>query len=204
MKRKVLMAAVAMMAALSVQAQHQYREGQSTIQPRVGVSFSDMTGDEDSKMKVGLTYGVNMEYYVTEEFSLEGGLLFTNQGAKFKASDAKLNNYYFAIPLTANYYILPGLAIKAGVQPAFRVKTNMTVDGTTIDVDRTLDFLKDQYDDSDVKFTRFDLSIPVGLSYEYSRFVFDARYHFGLTKVLSNLDDVSRNRMIVVTLGYKL
>ena len=115
-----------------------------------------------------------------------------------------MNNYYFAVPLTANYYVLPGLAIKAGLQPAYRVKTNMRVDGTTIDMDRTLDYLNTFYNDTDIKINKFDLSIPVGLSYEYSRFVLDARYNFGLTKLFSNVDDDSRNRMIVVTLGYKL
>ena len=203
MKRIVIMVAVAIMAALSVKAQH--KEGETTIQPRVGVTFSDLTGEEDTKMKVSLTYGAEMEYYVTEQFSLAGGFLFTNQGTKFSgSSDGKLNNYYFAVPLTANYYVLPGLAIKAGLQPAYRVKTNMRVDGTTIDMDRTLDYLNTFYNDTDIKINKFDLSIPVGLSYEYSRFVLDARYNFGLTKLFSNVDDDSRNRMIVVTLGYKL
>ena len=203
MKRIVIMVAVAIMAALSVKAQH--KEGETTIQPRVGVTFSDLTGEEDTKMKVSLTYGAEMEYYVTEQFSLAGGFLFTNQGTKFSgSSDEKLNNYYFTVPLTANYYVLPGLAIKAGLQPAYRVKTNMRVDGTTIDMDRTLDYLNTFYNDTDIKINKFDLSIPVGLSYEYSRFVLDARYNFGLTKLFSNVDDDSRNRMIVVTLGYKL
>ena len=203
MKRIVIMVAVVMMAAFSVKAQH--KEGETTIQPRVGVTFSDLTGEEDTKMKVSLTYGAEMEYYVTEQFSLAGGFLFTNQGTKFSgSSDEKLNNYYFTVPLTANYYVLPGLAIKAGLQPAYRVKTNMKVDGTTIDLDRTLDYLKTYFNDTDIKINKFDLSIPVGLSYEYSRFVLDARYNFGLTKLFSNVDDDSRNRMIVVTLGYKL
>lgn len=203
MKRIVITVAVVMMAAFSVKAQH--KEGETTIQPRVGVTFSDLTGEEDTKMKVSLTYGAEMEYYVTEQFSLAGGFLFTNQGTKFSgSSDEKLNNYYFTVPLTANYYVLPGLAIKAGLQPAYRVKTNMRVDGTTIDMDRTLDYLNTFYNDTDIKINKFDLSIPVGLSYEYSRFVLDARYNFGLTKLFSNVDDDSRNRMIVVTLGYKL
>ena len=180
MKRIVIMVAVVMMAAFSVKAQH--KEGETTIQPRVGVTFSDLTGEEDTKMKVSLTYGAEMEYYVTEQFSLAGGFLFTNQGTKFSgSSDEKLNNYYFTVPLTANYYVLPGLAIKAGLQPAYRVKTNMRVDGTTIDMDRTLDYLNTFYNDTDIKINKFDLSIPVGLSYEYSRFVLDARYNFGLT-----------------------
>lgn len=202
MKKMIFTVAAAMMVALSVRAQHE--EGETSIQPRVGVTFSDLTDEEDTKMKVNLTYGIELEYYVSEQFGLAGGFLFTNQGTKFSGGDDKLNNYYFAVPLTANYYVLPGLAIKAGVQPAYRVKTNMRVDGTTIDMDRTLEYLSTAFNDNDVKINKFDLSIPVGLSYEFMKFTLDARYNFGLTKLFSNVDDDSRNRMIVVTLGYKL
>ncbi len=196
------MVAAAMMVALSVHAQHE--EGETSIQPRVGVTFSDLTGEDDTKMKVSLTYGIEMEYYVSDNFSLAGGFLYTNQGTKFSSSDDKLNNFYFAVPLTANYYVLPGLAIKAGLQPAYRVKTNMKVDGKTIDLDRTVDYLSTYYQDNDIKISKFDLSIPVGLSYEFANITLDARYNFGLTKLFLNVDDNTRNRMIVVTLGYKL
>ncbi len=202
MKRMLLMVAAAMMVALSVHAQHE--EGETSIQPRVGVTFSDLTGEDDTKMKVSLTYGIEMEYYVSDNFSLAGGFLYTNQGTKFSSSDDKLNNFYFAVPLTANYYVLPGLAIKAGLQPAYRVKTNMKVDGKTIDLDRTVDYLSTYYQDNDIKISKFDLSIPVGLSYEFANITLDARYNFGLTKLFLNVDDNTRNRMIVVTLGYKL
>jgi opacity protein-like surface antigen len=198
----LLMVAAAMMVALSVHAQHE--EGETSIQPRVGVTFSDLTGEDDTKMKVSLTYGIEMEYYVSDNFSLAGGFLYTNQGTKFSSSDDKLNNFYFAVPLTANYYVLPGLAIKAGLQPAYRVKTNMKVDGKTIDLDRTVDYLSTYYQDNDIKISKFDLSIPVGLSYEFANITLDARYNFGLTKLFLNVDDNTRNRMIVVTLGYKL
>lgn len=202
MKRMLLMVAAAMMVALSVHAQHE--EGETSIQPRVGVTFSDLTGEDDTKMKVSLTYGIEMEYYVSDNFSLAGGFLYTNQGTKFSSSDDKLNNFYFAVPLTANYYVLPGFAIKAGLQPAYRVKTNMKVDGKTIDLDRTVDYLSTYYQDNDIKISKFDLSIPVGLSYEFANITLDARYYFGLTKLFLNVDDNTRNRMIVVTLGYKL
>lgn len=202
MKRMLLMVAAAMMVALSVHAQHE--EGETSIQPRVGVTFSDLTGEDDTKMKVSLTYGIEMEYYVSDNFSLAGGFLYTNQGTKFSSSDDKLNNFYFAVPLTANYYVLPGFAIKAGLQLAYRVKTNMKVDGKTIDLDRTVDYLSTYYQDNDIKISKFDLSIPVGLSYEFANITLDARYNFGLTKLFLNVDDNTRNRMIVVTLGYKL
>lgn len=190
------MVAVAMMAAVSVKAQH--REGDYSIQPRVGVTFSTLTNTDDAKMKLNLTYGAEYEYYIYDQFSLAGGLLFTNQGTKFSDNNSTLNNYYFAVPITANYYVLPGLALKAGLQPAFRVKTNMKVDGQTYDFDRVMDFL---FDNSDVKMNKFDLSIPVGMSYEYNGVTLDARYNFGLIKLFSGVDDTVLNQVIAITLG---
>ena len=55
-----------------------------------------------------------------------------------------------------------------------------------------------------MKINKFDLSIPIGLSYEISNVTLDARYNFGVTKVFSGLDTAVRNQLFVVTLGYKL
>ena len=192
------MVVAAMMATVGANAQH--REGDYSIQPRIGVTFSTLTNTDDAKMKLNLAYGVEFEHYITEQFSVAGGLLFTNQGTKFN-DDSALNNYYCALPLTANYYVLPGLALKAGLQPAFRVKTNMKANGQTYDIDKVMEYL---FEDTDVKMNKFDLSIPVGLSYEYNGITLDARYNFGVTKLFSGIDDAVRNQVITITLGYKL
>ena len=208
MKSLLLLAVLAM--TMSAQAQHE--EGEVTIQPRVGISFSNITGDdlfsEDTKMKVNLTYGFEAEYYFTDKVSVAAGLLFTNQGYKcdyYEASNSKytanFDNYYAAVPITFNYYIVEGLAVKAGVQPSFRVKTKLKVDGSKMDLDEALDFL---FPHQEVTLKKFDLSIPVGFSYEYNKIVFDARYNFGLIKVFKGIDLSSRNSLITLTLGYKL
>ena len=199
MKKFFLMVVAAMMAIAGANAQH--REGDFSIQPRVGVTFSTLTNTDDAKMKLNLAYGVEFEHYITEQFSVAGGVLFTNQGTKFSNGNSTLNNYYCAVPLTANYYVLPGLALKAGLQPAYRVKTNMKADGQKYDLDKALDIL---FHDTDVKMNKFDFSIPVGLSYEYNGITLDARYNFGVTKMFSGVDDSARNQVITITLGYKL
>ena len=55
---------------------------------------------------------------------------------------------------------------------------------------------------SDTEMSRFMLSVPVGLSYEYSNFVLDARYNFGVTDLFKGLGTM-RNNVIQLTLGYK-
>ena len=197
MKKIFVLAVAAMMATVSAMAQH--REGDNTIQPRVGISMSTLTNWDDAKMKVDLAYGVEFEHFFTEDFSAAAGLLFTNQGAKLE-NDVKMHLYYAAFPITANYYVLPGLAVKAGVQPAYRVKSQVKNSDVTVDFDR---FMEGLFIGNDLSMPKFELAIPMGLSYEYNGFTLDARYNFGLTKLITGIDDAIYQRVIVVTLGYK-
>ena len=199
MKKIFVMVAAAMMATVNANAQH--RDGDISIQPRVGVTLSTLTNTDDSKMKLDVAFGVEIEHYITEQFGVAAGVLYTSQGCKFKEDNSAFNNYYCAVPITANYYVLPGLALKAGVQPAFRVKSNLKADGKSYNLDKAMELL---FDDTDVKMNKFDLSIPVGLSYEYNGLTLDARYNFGHTKLFSGIDSSIRNQVIIITLGYKI
>ena len=205
MKKKLLLFFV-MAMAMTAEAQHE--EGDLTIQPRVGLTFSTITNQDDIKTKINITYGFETEYYFIDKMSVAGGLLFTNQGYKFDYYDisnskytAKFDNYYAAIPITFNYYIIDGFAVKLGVQPAFRVKTKLKMDNEKLDLDDAMDVL---FPMEDVSLNKFDFSIPIGFSYEYNHMTVDARYNFGLTKLFKGVDDSSRNSVFVLTLGYKL
>jgi hypothetical protein len=204
--KKILTLVALMAVTLSAKAQHE--EGDVTIQPRVGITISNIT--DGDKSKTNLTYGVDFERFFTDQFSVSLGLMFTNQGCKYdifsadvtgdkKINDIKFNIYYGILPIMANYYVLPGLALKAGIQPAYRVKANLESDGTKLDLDNTLDALFG----GDTKLNTFDLSIPVGVSYEYAGITLDARYNFGVTKLISNAQKSIYNKVITVTLGYK-
>ena len=91
----------------------------------------------------------------------------------------------------ANVYLTAGLAVKVGVQPGFNVGNSVTVDGNTMSSS------KKDYDG----IKSVALSIPVGLSYEISNVVLDARYNWGVTKAFHGLD--SKNSVFQVTIGYK-
>ena len=197
MKKILVMAVAALMVTLRVSAQHE--EGDLTIQPRVGVTMSNITNTDGAKMKLNVTFGVEFEHFFTDEFSVAAGVLFTDQGAKLD-DDVTMNIYYGHLPITLNYYVLPGLAAKVGIQPGFRVKANVNEDGTKIDFDK---FLATLYPGEDVKMSTFDLAFPVGLSYEYSRVTLDARYNWSVLKLLKGIDETVRNSAFAITLGYK-
>ena len=194
--------------AVTLSAQAQYEEGDITIQPKVGMTISNIT--DGDKSKINLTYGVEFERFFADQFSASLGVMFTDQGCKWNiysidgagnvSDDMKLDIYYGTLPIMANYYVLPGLALKAGIQPAFRVKARIKYKGEKVDFDNYIDQM---FDGTGNKMNTFDLSIPVGLSYEFKRVTVDARYNFGVTKLISNTDKGYYNKVFIMTLGYK-
>ena len=49
----------------------------------------------------------------------------------------------------------------------------------------------------------YDFAIPLGVSYEFSHVVLDARYNFSMTDALSVMGETSRNSVFQLTIGYK-
>jgi len=107
----------------------------------------------------------------------------------------QVNLGYLNIPIVANYYLAKGFAIKAGIQPGFLLSAKQKVDGIGNTPSENID-IKDGY-------KSFDLSIPLGLSYEYEKAVFDLRYNLGVTKLNKEGDESCKNSVIQFTVGYK-
>ncbi len=193
--KKLLLLAIVLLSSAGIMAQE--REGTLTVQPRVGMNLSSMT--DYNKMKFGYAFGMEMEYQITDIFSLSAALMYSDQGAKDDetGTDEILDIDFVNVPIMLNCYVVPGLAVKAGVQPAFRTKTSVKYDGMKMDVD----WLLKQYG-TDTEMSKFMLSVPVGLSYEYNHFVLDARYNIGVTDLFKG-EGIMRNNVIQLTLGYK-
>lgn len=203
MKRLLILTAILMMAIV-VKAQHE--EGDFMVQPKFGMNIATLS-DADKSI-TDLHFGLEAEYMVTDNFSLGLGVILSNQGAKYDFWDEYngQNKYtvdldYVHVPILASYYVLPGLAVKAGIQPGFKMRAKAKFDDRTIDLDE-LYKLGSVLLDEDIKVSKFDFSIPVGASYEYKNFVLDARYNWGLLKVM-NVGDAFYNRCFMLSLGYK-
>jgi hypothetical protein len=229
--KKIMMIAAMMVAAVTANAQNEV--GQITLQPKVGLNIASATGDIkignetfDKKSKAGFVAGVEAEYGLAEKVGLVAGILYSQQGAKFSksynAAGIAVGEYkytasldYIKIPILVQYYVIPGLAIKAGIQPGFNVRKKVSGDSSlSADIMNTLTneekaqankYLSDETAAIDKKFKddlkAFDFSIPVGISYEYQSFVLDARYNIGLTKVVKDFN--CKNSVFQITLGYK-
>ena len=183
--KKLLMIAAMVAAAFTVKAQSE--AGTTFLKPLVGINVSNITeGNGDAK--VGLAAGAEFGYQVSDNFALTVGAIYSMQGAK--NDDVKYNLEYINIPILLNAYITKGLAVKVGIQPGFKTKGELKANGVSV---------KDDLIGEEVK--SFDFSIPVGLSYEFTDFVIDARYNWGISKMVEGFD--SKNSVFQFTLGYK-
>ena len=163
--KKLFLLATIMLASVGAYAQHAV--GSFTLQPKVGMTIANLTGDNNSDSRIGFVGGAELEYQATDIFSVSAGVLYSMQGAKYSENNltqtAKLD--YFNV----------------------NSKFEASKGGSSLQ--------------SDIDAKTVDFSIPVGLSYEYSNVVLDARYNWGLTKTYEGVD--SKNSVFQITLGYK-
>lgn len=188
--KKIFLMAVLVLSSIATYAQHAV--GSLTVQPRIGVNIANLTKSEGADSRIGLVAGAELEYQVSDIFSISGGALYSQQGCK--SSDdgvtATMKLDYINIPILANVYVVKNLAVKVGIQPGFNVNSSAKASVGDTSAETDFDGTKS-----------FDFSIPVGLSYEFSNVVLDARYNFGVTKVFDGSDNC--NSVFQIALGYK-
>ena len=209
----------------------QERVGTFSLIPKIGVSLANLSGEEiyynDSEISVKGKYnarfvgGVEAVYQMLPTTSVSIGVGYVQQGCRF--SDLEIGNPqtisegwddirsrldYIQCPLTINQYLTDGLAVKAGIQLGFLVNSDFSFSLTPIK--HFTDGSKEYGNTEDIKIDQkdvmrsVDVSIPVGLSYEYLNVVLDARYHFSLTDIYKDKSWPSeKNKVVTITVGYK-
>ncbi len=175
----------------------QWSVGSITVQPKIGINGANITDADNSDSRIGLVLGGEFEYRVSPIFSLSAGALYSMQGCKGTAEDedgntgdVSLKLDYINVPILANVYVVKGLAIKLGIQPGFNVRHKATATVSGVNVTTNLPGVKS-----------VDFSIPIGVSYEFNRFVIDGRYNLGVTKLIDGAD--SKHSVFQFTFGYK-
>lgn len=230
MKKLFVMAVIAIVFTSSVKGQE--RVGTFSLIPKIGVSIANVSGDKvvvddvkvlsmEGKYNARFIGGVEAEYQMLPTTSVSLGVAYVQQGCRFPdlvtgdpndisegLSKMRDKLDYIQCPLTVNQYVAEGLALKAGVQLGFLVKSNFSCNVTPIThhPDGAKEYGKTEKIEMDQKSVRrsMDISIPIGLSYEYLNVVLDARYHFGLARLYK--DDSwpkEKNKFFTFTVGYK-
>lgn len=224
--KKFFLVAVMTVAAITASAQTRFEPGTVTLQPRLGgtgslfINAPDMTVNGhtiESTATEGNFIGIDLEYYLSNRLGVAAGINFSGAGTGWKSYDYASGSIncevketawktsYINIPVTLNWYVLKGFALKTGLQMGFLVdadfysRTKYSTGGS----DYTL---IQEYGNKD-EFNKFDIAIPIGLSYEFKfPLVIDLRYNIGLTKVNKNDTPDGKdyqNMQAALTLGYK-
>lgn len=198
--KKVILSACVMLIAIAAYGQRD--KGTVTLQPKVGLNIATLTNDGNADSRFAPVVGAEVEVQATDMISFSGGLLYSMQGAKGKIGDVdgtvKLD--YINVPILANVYVANGFAVKLGIQPGFLInnKVKVSKNGVNAEVDLEKAF---KAAGIDAKLNKVDVSFPVGVSYEFSNINIDARYNWGLTKIIDQ--DNSKNSVFQITVGYK-
>ena len=190
----------------------QQETGTWTLTPRVGVNSSKvsvndlwvMKQDDNNELRVsakrrwGFVGGLDAEYQVWQQISVSAGAFFSTEG--YTCGDIKdigkvsQSLYYLNVPVLVNFYIepniLPGLALKAGIQVGYLLKGESTFGSTETNTG---------------SYKRVNVSIPAGISYSYRGFVADLRYNIGISNLcnMSVLDESWKLNSLWLTLGYQ-
>ena len=200
--KRVMVVATTLLLSVSTNAQNPV--GSWSLQPGAGINLATMTNDNDAKTRIGLVAGAELEYQASPLLSVSAGALYSQQGADADSQgmNGTIKMDYVNIPILANFYVAKGFAVKVGIQQGFLVndKVKVSSNGVSAEVD-----LKKAYQAAgiDADISSFDFAIPLGISYEFSHVVLDARYNLSLTKAISAFGESTKHSVFQITLGYK-
>lgn len=178
-------------------------------------------GEIKPKYKFGITAGAEVRHrFNNNDFGFSLGLLYSMYGTKYsdhtyinehsygKVTNSKQTLHYLTIPIMAIYYFgNSGISVKAGVQAGYLLsaKGSNDFENGTIENGQYIPDAEKSGEASNTStdiFKRFDIGIPVGVTYEYKNISIDLRYLFGLKNLYKYYDERIRNRSFSLTIGY--
>ena len=186
MKRSFLLLVCAV--AITTVSQAQVRFGF-----KGGANLANVTGDiEGVKMKIGFNAGAVAKISVTDAFSIQPEVVYSNQGATIEELDVKMNLNYINIPVMFQYNV-SGFIIETGPQVGILASAKAKAEGESADIKEM--------------FKGIDFSWGVGVGYQMpgSGLGLNARYNVGLAKINEgDGEDKAKNSVIQLGLFYML
>lgn len=209
MKRILLILVLISFCDVSLKAQSKPERGMWSLTPRIGVNWSRSTTNhilidmDDGKgivpdWKSGIVAGFDVGYRYSPRFKTSAGLYYSNEGFKvgFKHGRDTESMKYMNLAITENFYLYKGLSLKAGLQTGYLLECKDQTENPKTGLKQT---------DNDIDiFHRWNLSIPLGIAYEYGGLSLDLQYNVGILQMYKHggHNDPFRTRSIWLTLGY--
>lgn len=176
----------------------------------------------DSKTRLGLMAGADLQLQATPVVAVSLGAYYQQMGSRFDDTDlsgatagtytafqrCRTNLHFAAFPLMAHVYVARNLSLAAGMQFSVLLDNNLRYEETQVTIGRdgsyTYSGTLDETSIENTYLRKTDISIPIGIAYEYENVVVDARYNIGVSKAYkSPLDNGNRHRAFVISAGYK-
>ena len=192
--KRYLMYLLALVVMTQLYAQEPIRK--FTVMPRIGMTASTMWGKQatGSRLRIGGVAGVDAEYRFSPKWGAQIGVEGLLIGSNIHSDDPNSANAlligYIGVPVMADFHVTPRWTIKAGVEPAYRVKAGAK------NGNRNVDFTK--------YVNKFDLTIPVGASFDITRhWVVEARLNLGVKSIMNAKNTTVRNLASALSVGYR-
>lgn len=173
-----------------------HSNGQLTFGLRAGVNFANVNIETEGLSispdnRVGLTLGGLLNIGITEKFSVQPELQFTQKGYNFEFEfieiiKQKISFNYFEVPVLAKYKFGEG-AISGFIQggPSFGYALSGNAESCT---NGDCDSETFEFDDND-GFNRFDLGLSIGGGLSLGKLFVDLRYNLSVTNLSDDTDD---------------
>jgi hypothetical protein len=184
-----------------------FAQGLTSFGAKIGVNFARLNSDQDIvdqlDTKTGLVAGGFVELGITDMFSIQPEVLYSQKGGKggvtdiTGAFDATAMLDYIEIPILAKFNFGPSGGVRpfvfTGPVPAFntRARFKTEVGGTEVTTDI----------DEDVK--GGDFGWVFGGGFKFRGFSVDARYNWGLVNIDEDENEDSiKNQVFSILVGF--
>jgi hypothetical protein len=212
--KKVLLATVVVLFAISVNAQVQF--GVKAGLNLANVSVTEGGESADTKMKPGFHIGAIVDLSLSESFSVQPGLLFSQKGTKSEGSYSqqgitvdtkstmKLN--YLDIPINAVLKLEAGsskIHLFAGPVISYALSGKTTVEASAMGISNSED-ADVEFGSEDGQMKRLDFGVNVGAGIQFNKILVSANYNLGLANLISggDSDNFMKNRTIGISVAY--
>lgn len=170
--------------------------------PRAGLNVSTLTKTSYSKARARANFGLMAGYKINDLIGVQAEALYSMQGSKMTNKDDVFSYNYLKVPLLAKIFLIGGLNIEAGVSFDWLVRAQHRWTGTddTVDPAVTISHSQNLLKDS----RRFDLSIPVGINYQFSKlFDIGVRYDISTIRTAEDSQNRAKNSNWSVSVGLR-
>lgn len=172
--------------------------------PRVGLNISTVTKTTYAKARARASFGLMAGYKINDLIGLQAEALYSLQGNKMTNSNDVYSYNYIKIPVLAKLYLIGGLNVEAGVSFNWLVSAQQQWSSVSYNLDGTVAETIDHSRDLLGSSKPFDLSIPVGLNYQFSRlFDIGVRYDISTVRIPDERKNHAKNGNWSINLGLR-